>query len=354
MALLIAARIALRGKHHAQRGEVVPLERRLAAVGHGAEDVDDVALQTRQHHLGLGVAETGVELDDLDALGRLHQTAVEYSREGTALLHHRIGRTLHDVAQRELLVLGRDEGQGRIGSHAARIGTLVAVEGALVVLSQHHGPHLVTRDETHERKFGALEEILDDDLTLAETVVEQHPAQRLVGLLHRGGNHHALAGCQAVVLEHGRPRTRGDVGARLFVVGEGVEPGRRHAILGHQPLGKLLRGFDARGSLRRTEDAQPRSAEDIDHTGGQRHLGTDDRKTDALGSRKITQPLDLRVADVDALGHAGDAGIARCAVNLFHLCRTRQRIDDGVLAAAASYYQYLHMQTVVCIVIVMR
>ena len=37
------------------------------SVGHGAEDVNDVALQARQHHFGLGIAETGVELDHLDA-----------------------------------------------------------------------------------------------------------------------------------------------------------------------------------------------------------------------------------------------------------------------------------------------
>lgn len=73
MTLLIAARVPLRGEHDAQCGTVVPLKLRVAAVGHGTEDIDDVALQARQHNLRLGIAETGIELDHLDAVGRLHQ-----------------------------------------------------------------------------------------------------------------------------------------------------------------------------------------------------------------------------------------------------------------------------------------
>ena len=61
----------------------------------------------------------------------------------------------------------------------------------------------------HERKLGAREEVLHHHTARAELVVQQHIAQRRVGLLVRRGDHHALAGGKAVVgTEHGRKRTR--------------------------------------------------------------------------------------------------------------------------------------------------
>ena len=75
VSLLIGAGIALRRQYDAQRREIMPFEPRIRSVGHGAEDIDDIALQARQHDLGFGIAETGVELDHLDPLRSLHQTA---------------------------------------------------------------------------------------------------------------------------------------------------------------------------------------------------------------------------------------------------------------------------------------
>lgn len=59
----------------------MPYELRIAAVGHSAEDIHDVTFQAWQHDLGLGIAETGVEFDDLDPLRGLHQASVKHAFE---------------------------------------------------------------------------------------------------------------------------------------------------------------------------------------------------------------------------------------------------------------------------------
>ena len=344
VSFFVVARIALRGQHDAQRGEIVPLQLRIASLGHGTEDVDDVALQARQHHLGLGIAETGVELDDLDTPRSLHQSAVEHALEGTPLGDHCVGHGLHDLLQRIAFVLRRHERQGRIGAHTARIGTLVAVVGPFVVLRQRHRPHLVSRNEAHERKLGTFEVILDDHLALAELVVEQHIPQRRFGLGHRPGDHHAFSGGQSVVFQHCGQRTPLHIGQRPGIVGECAESGCRDGIFSHQPFGELLRRFDARRCLRRTEDAQPRGPEAVDDTRRQRHFGTHDREADAPLRGKVTQAFHLGFTNGHALGLPGDARIPGCAVNFFNLRRTRQRVDNGVFAASAADNQYLHKQ----------
>lgn len=171
-------------------------------------------------------------------------------------------------------------GRGEYAPHTARIGPLVAVKCPLVILRQHHRPYLMPGDEAHERKFRPREEILDDDLARAEFVVEQHVLQGGVGLLHRLGDHHALARGQPVVFQHGRQRTRSDIVHRRGIIGEGPVTGRRNGVFGHQVFGELLARLDTRGSLRRAESPQPGGLERIDHTRRQRHLGADDRKAD--------------------------------------------------------------------------
>ena len=213
-----------------------------------------------------------------------------------------------------------------------------------MVLRQRHRPHLVSRNEAHERKLGTFEVILDDHLALAELVVEQHIPQRRFGLGHRPGDHHAFSGGQSVVFQHCGQRTPLHIGQRPGIVGECAESGCRDGIFSHQPFGELLRRLDARRSLRRTEDAQPRGPEAVDDTRRQRHFGTHDREADAPLRGKVTQAFHLGFTNGHALGLPGDARIPGCAVNFFNLRRTRQRVDNGVFAASAADNQYLHKQ----------
>ena len=323
----------------------MPYELRIAAVGHSAEDIHDVTFQAWQHDLGLGIAETGVEFDDLDPLRGLHQASVKHAFERAALGDHRVSGRLQHLLERIAFILGRNERQGRICAHTARIGPLVAVECPLVILRQHHRPYLMPGDEAHERKFRPREEILDDDLARAEFVVEQHVLQGGIGLLHRLGDHHALARGQPVVFQHGRQRTRSDIVHRRGIIGEGPVTGRRNGVFGHQVFGELLARLDTRGSLRRAESPQPGGLERIDHTRRQRHLGADDRKTDAVLRRKIAQPLHLRLADSHALGLRRNTRIAGGAKYLLHPGRARQRIHNCMFTATAANNQNFHTNT---------
>lgn len=76
----------------------------------------------------------------------------------------------------------------------------------------------------------------------------------------------------------------------------------------------------------------------------QRHLGTYDREADAPLRSEIAQALHLGFADRHALGLPGNARIPGCAVDFPDLRRTRQRVDNGVFAAAGTYYQNFHKQ----------
>ena len=59
---------------------------------------------------------------------------IENARVGRAPRAHAGERRLDDLAHDPRLQLGRQDGGGRIGAHAARVRALVAVEDALVVL----------------------------------------------------------------------------------------------------------------------------------------------------------------------------------------------------------------------------
>ena len=184
--------------------------------------------------------------------------------------------------------------------------------------------------------------ILDHHLAVPELVVEQHVAQRGIGLLHRLRDDHTLAGRQPVVFQHCRQRTRGHVVARLLIRGEGTEPRRRDTVFGHQLLGELLRRLDARGRLRRAEDPQSRRTETVDDTRRQRRFGAYDRQRHVVRQRKIAQSLHLRLADRDALGLRRDARIARRAIDRVDPSAARQRIDNGMFAASATHYKNFH------------
>ena len=91
VALLVRARIAFAGHHHADGRSRVPLERRdlvEPAVDGGFEDIEQVALQPHQQRLAFRVAETDVEFEHLAALVGHHQAGVEDAAEGPPRSFH--------------------------------------------------------------------------------------------------------------------------------------------------------------------------------------------------------------------------------------------------------------------------
>ena len=145
-------------------------------------------------------------------------------------------------------------------------------------------------------------------------------------LVRVGGHEHALAGGEPVGLDHPRVRagpSRKARAARDLVGPEGGVAGGRHAggdeDLLHPGLGALQPG--AVGA--RAEHHPPGGAQTVGEAVDERRLRADHVE---VGVDRLRRPG-------DALGHVGDAGVARRA---HHLRRAGQAVGQGVLAPAAA------------------
>ena len=218
--------VALRGQDDADGG--VAGEGRRAglvelAVRHGEEELGGVGGQQREHDLGLGVAEAHVVLNDLGAVGGQHEPGVEHAAVVDAaaaqLLDQRQDGGVHERRPSRRVHVGHR----RVGAHAAGVGPGVAVADALEVLrrDERHGARAVAEDE--QRALLAHEPLLDHDVApgVAEGGARQLGRDVGAGLVEGLRHQHALAGGQAVGLDHPGP------GQRLEVVQGGGRPRAR-------------------------------------------------------------------------------------------------------------------------------
>ena len=141
-------------------------------------------------------------------------------------------------------------------------------------------------------------------------VRRQHELDGLVRLVQAHGHHHALAGGQAVGLDHDGRALLVHIGVGRRRVGEGFVLGRRNAVALHEGLGEGLGAFQLRGGLGRAEHAQAVRAELVHHAGRQRLLGADHRQRDLFGQRPLAQRL--HVGDGDVLQARVERGARRC------------------------------------------
>ena len=104
--------------------------------------------------------------------------------------------------------LGRDHRCGRISAHTARVGSLVPIGQAFVVLRGCQGNGLQAVAHHDEAGLFALQKFLDHHAraTLvvrhAQFVVQEHEVNGFMGLLLGHGHHHAFASRQAIGLHH--------------------------------------------------------------------------------------------------------------------------------------------------------
>ena len=336
-ALFVLAGIALGSQHHAQSHPFGPARLiRRNTRGNRIKDIKNITLEQRQHNLRLGIAEAGVELYHLDAVRRLHQPAVEHAAKRNSLRDHGGCGLAHYLPIGELLILRSDERQPGVGAHPPGIRSLVAVESALVVLRERHGIHALPVNEAEERKLRAGKEILHHHPAFAEALVQQHIGKSLTSLLHILSYHHPLAGGKPVVLQHRRERTAGDVLQRFLIIRKTAIRGGRDAIFEHQFLGELLGTLDGRCRLGMPENLQPGSAESIHYAGGQRSLGAHHRQIHRILQREGLKSLNVSIFQGHIERQLPYSGIARSAVNLGHLRRTRQSIHYSMLTSAAA------------------
>lgn len=101
-------------------------------------DLKEIAVQKRQNHLGLGISETAVELQHLDARRRQHQTRIQHSAEGSALLLQTIHATLQHLLRSLTTEVGGQTWSRGVGTHASGVRTHIVVTDAFVVLRRRH------------------------------------------------------------------------------------------------------------------------------------------------------------------------------------------------------------------------
>src|SRR5712691_287294 len=104
--------------------------------------VDQVVFENRQDVHGFRVREADVVLEELRAILRGHETAIENALERRAAVRHRCDGLQHDL-EGSLEIVFRDEGQDMIRiavrSHSTRVRTSVSLVGSLVILRERSG-----------------------------------------------------------------------------------------------------------------------------------------------------------------------------------------------------------------------
>ena len=162
------------------------------------------------------------------------------------------------------IILIGDERERGICSHASGVGAFVTFESTLVVLGEHHGEHLLTADKTQERECGTGHELLDNDFSVAELVVQKHILESCLGFCHGLCDHNAFSGCQAVILQDNRHHLSADIFQGLLIFVESLVGRSRNIVFLHKALGEVLAGLDGRGGLGGTENRLSGGSEQID------------------------------------------------------------------------------------------
>ena len=238
--LLVRSGIAFAGQHHAHGPLLGPAQVDVvgASFGHGQHDIRQVGLETRQYHLRLRVAEASVELDDLRAFRRQHETAVQNAAivMGKRRASRSSGSRLHDLMHSGQFFRGNDRHR-RVHTHAARIGAAVAIECALVILCGGHAVSLAVADERKQRTLGTRQAFFDEHggAGIAERAVEAGTNSILCGF-QVVGNDNALARCQAVRLDNDGSAQFANVSERFVQVREAAVTSRRNTVGLHEFL----------------------------------------------------------------------------------------------------------------------
>jgi hypothetical protein len=142
---------------------------------------------------------------------------------------------------------------------------------------------------------------------------------------------YALAGSQAVSLDHDGRALSIDVGVRRSGIGERPMASSGNAVLDHEVLGEVFRAFELSAAAGRPEDFQARGAEGIHDPVGERRLGSHHRQGNRLLAGELCQLVDGGDRDVEQAILLGCSGIARRHVHAPDAPRLRQPPGYGVL-----------------------
>ena len=337
---LVGAGVAGAGHHDGDAGFIAEGERLIEITREHSEQVAvwRVVVEQREERLGFGVAEAAVELEDERIIVVDHHAAVEAALEGRAARRHfRHDRLVDRLEQRGWI---GDEAGRRVDAHPAGVAAGVALADPLVVAREGQRRDDAGGDDRHRGGFLA-----------AQPVLQHQPpgdgdqlVDRGVRLVDAGGDHNALAGREAVGLDH-----RQRVGAQHFdpLVGgaggfEELGVGVGRAGRGHDLLGEPFGGLDLGGGGGGTEGADTGGVQGVDQPGGERRFGADDDKVDAALGRGADDAFDVGVGDRQVFAERGSAGVAGGTEQFGAAGTAGDRPGERVLAPAAADDQDAH------------
>ena len=207
-----------------------------------------------------------------------------------------------------------------------------------MVLAGQHGDQVLPVAEGQHSHLGTHHALLDDHGGAGGTefVVLHHGTHGLLGLLHSGGHHHALAQGKAVRLHHDGGPLRPDIGQGSIPIGESFVFGGGDVVLLHQLFGESLAGLNDSGVGPGAEGGDPRRLQGVHHAQGQGVVRGHHDEVHRVLLGPGHHGLHVRGLDGHALGHLGDAPVARGAVQLGHLGTLSQLPADGVLPPASA------------------
>src|SRR5450759_4808829 len=179
-ALVGACRVVAGREHDRHAGllrdaQLYILER---AVCNRAQRLEQVAFESRQDGLSLGIAEAYVELEHLQPVVCTHQTGVENPDKGVPAIGQ-LGQygSVH-LFEDDLDLIRADTRHRGVRAHAAGIRTLVAVVGTLEVLGRRQREGLLAGGQHQHRQLLAYEELLEDGLAGEGFDLLPRPGQR--------------------------------------------------------------------------------------------------------------------------------------------------------------------------------
>ncbi len=239
----------------------------------------------------------------------------------------------------------RDQRRRAIGPHAAGVGTGVAVVGPLVVLRGWQGDdRLPIGDRQHAGLF-AIQALFDDDLIsgLAEFAFPGDAVHGLERLGPARAHDHAFAGRQPVGLDHhGHVLAVLQKSDRAFGIAKHAVVARGDVGMSQQVLAEDLAPFELGCRLAGAENAQFLGLERVDNAERERLFGPDDREADIVLLGELDEARKIGRADVDVLGHARRARVARRDEDAVDVRTLPKLPGQRMLAPATTDHQELH------------
>ncbi len=244
----------------------------------GEHDFDEVALEADHECLAFGIAEAGVEFEDLGAAGGEHKAGVEDSAEVDFVAFERVHEWDDDFAL-DLVDDGiGEERRGGVGTHAAGVGAGVIFADAFVVLCAFHEVGVDAVDEREERDFRTLEAFFDDDgaARVAEYFFLHHVSHGIKGFDGVGADDDAFAFGEAGGFDDERFGAGFDESDGGLEAGEGAAFAGGDACVAHHFFGEGFVGFELCAGAGRSEGADVFFREGIDEAERERVFGADD------------------------------------------------------------------------------